>query len=62
VEDPRNVIANAFSRLLHQDDTSALVRKKAFTADSELASYSVFDDKEIFDCLVKLPCLNSRKK
>ena len=36
--------------------------KKAFTADSDLASYSLFDDKEIFDCLVNLPCLISCKK
>jgi hypothetical protein len=62
VEGPRNVIADTFSRLSRQDDTSALVGKKVFIADSELASYSLFDDKEIFDCLVTLPCLNSRKK
>jgi hypothetical protein len=62
VEGPRNVIVDTFSRLLRQDDTSALVRKKAFTADSELASYSLFDDKEIIDCLVNLPCLTSSKK
>jgi hypothetical protein len=59
VEGPRNVIADTFSRLLRQDDTSALVGKKATTEDSELASYSLFDDKEIFDCLVNLPCLSS---
>jgi hypothetical protein len=29
MEGPCNVIADIFSRLLHQDDTSALVRKKA---------------------------------
>ena len=36
--------------------------EKAFTIDSEFASYSLFDDKEIFDCLVILPCFTSRKK
>ncbi len=49
VEGPHNVIADTFSRLLRQDDMSALVGKKAITEDSELASYSLFDDKEIFD-------------
>jgi hypothetical protein len=62
VEGPCNVIADTFSRLLCHDDTSALVRKKATTEDSELANYSLFDDKENFDCLVNLPCLNCRKK
>ena len=62
VEGPRNVIADTFSRLSCQDDTPALVGKKPFTTDSELASYSLFDDKEIFDCLVILPCFTSRKK
>ena len=54
--------ADTFSRLSHQDDTSALVGKKATSEDSEVASYSLFDDKEIFDCLVNLPCLSSCKK
>ncbi len=62
VEGPRNVIADTFSRLSRQDDTSALVGKKATTEDSELANHSLFDDKEIFDCLVNLPCLHSRNK
>ncbi len=62
MEGPRNVIADTFSRLSRQDDTSALVGKKATTEDSELANYSLFDDKEIFDCLVNLPCLSSHKK
>ncbi len=53
--------ADTFSRLSHQDDTSVLVGKKSFTTDSESASYSLFDDKEIFDCLVNLPCLTSYK-
>ena len=56
------MIADTFSRLSCQDDQSALVGKKAFTADGELACYSLLDDKEIFDCLVNLPCLISRKK
>ncbi len=54
MEGPCNVIVDTFSRLLRQDDTSALVGKKAIAEDSELASYSFFDDKEIFDCLVNL--------
>ena len=62
VEGQRNVIVDKFSRLLHQDDTSALVGKKAITEDSELASYSLFDDKEIFDCLVNLPCLTHKNQ
>ena len=63
VEGPRNVIADTFSRLSRQDDTSALVGKKATSEDSEVASYySLFDDKEIFDCLVNLPCLSSCKR
>ena len=53
VEDPCNMIVNTFSRLSRQDDTSALVGKKVITdEDSALASHSLFDDKEIFDCLV----------
>ena len=62
VEGQRNKIADTFSRLLHQDDTSALVGKKAITEDSGLASYSSFDDKEIFDCLLNLPCLTHKKQ
>ena len=42
VEGPHNVIVNTFSRLSRQDDTSALVGKKAITEDSELASHSLF--------------------
>ena len=61
VEGPRNLIADTFSRLLHQDDTPALVGKKATTEDSELAIYSLFDNKEIFDCLVNLPCRTCKK-
>jgi hypothetical protein len=45
-----NVITDTFSRLLRQDDTSAIVGKKAITEDSELAYYSFADDREIFDC------------
>ncbi len=36
--------------------------KKATSEDNEVASYSLFEDKEIFDCLVNLPCLSSCKK
>ncbi len=45
VEGPRNVIADTFSRLLRQDDTSAIVGKKAITEGSELAYYSFADDR-----------------
>ena len=62
VEGPCNVIADTFSRLWHQDDTAALLGKKTITEDSELASYSLFDDKEIFDCLVNLPCLTHKNQ
>ena len=57
VEGPRNMIADTFSRLLRQDDMPALVRKKAITEEIELAGYSLFDDKGVFNCLVNLPCL-----
>jgi hypothetical protein len=62
VERPRNVIADTFSRLLRQDDTSAIVGKKAITEDSKLANYSFSNDKEMFNCLINLPCLSSDKK
>jgi hypothetical protein len=62
VEGPRNVIADTFSRLSRQDDTSAAVGKKAITKDSKLAYYSFSDDKKIFNCLINLPCLSSDKK
>jgi hypothetical protein len=62
VEGLRNVIADTFSRLSRQDDTSAIVGKKAITEDSELAYYSFADDREIFDCFINLPCLSSNDK
>ncbi len=62
VEGPHNVIADTFSRLLHLDDTSALVGKKDITEDSKLASYSMFDDKDIFNCLIHLSCPTNLKK
>ena len=62
VEGPRNVIAGTFSILSCQDDMSALVGKKPITDGSESASYSLFDDKEIFDCLVYLLCLTRKKQ
>ncbi len=36
--------------------------KKAITKDSESASYSIFDDKELFNCLMHLPCLTNLKR
>ena len=62
VEGPRKIIADTFSRLLRQDDTSAIVGKKAITEDSKLAYYSFSDNKEIFNRLKNLPCLSSDKK
>ena len=62
VEGQRNAIVDTFSRHLHQDDMAALAGKKAITEDSELASYSLFDDKEIFDSLMNLPCLTRNKQ
>jgi hypothetical protein len=62
VEGPRKIIADTFSRLLRQDDTSAIVGKKAITEDSELAYYSFADDRETFNCLINIPCLFSDKK
>ena len=62
VKGPCNVIADTFSRLLCQDGTSALAGKRAITEDSELASYYLFDEKEIFDCLRILPCLIHKKQ
>jgi hypothetical protein len=62
LEGPHNVIADTFSCLLRQDDTSAIVGKKAITEDSKLAYNSFSDDKEIFNCLINLPCLSSDKK
>ncbi len=44
------------------DDTSALVGKKAITENSNLASYSICDDIETFNCLIHLPCLTNLKK
>jgi hypothetical protein len=38
------------------------VGKKAITGDSELAYYSFADDREIFDCLINLPCFSLNKK
>ncbi len=62
MEGPLNVIADIFSRLSRLDDTPALVGKKAITEDSNLASYFTYDDGEIFNCLVHLPCLTNLKK
>ena len=62
MDGPLNVIADTFSRLLRLDDTSALVGKKAIPEDSELSNYSIFDDKETFNCLLHLPCFTSRKR
>jgi hypothetical protein len=61
VEGPCNLIADTFSRRLHQDDMPAVVGK-TITEDSKLAYYSFADDGEIFGCLINLPCLSLNKK
>jgi hypothetical protein len=67
VEDTLNIIADTLSRLSRNDkDSSALMGKKAASvvSDSEsTAEYSsLIDDREIFECLLNLPCLHSKKK
>ena len=72
MEEPLNVIADIFSssRLLHNDVSSPLVGKKAANvvsnseSDNEYDSLysSLLDDREIFDCLLNLPCISSNKK
>ncbi len=70
VEGPHNVIADAFSRLLHSNVSSPLVRKKAAKVGSNLESNNrnetshslLMDERDIVDCLMNLPCLPSRKK
>jgi hypothetical protein len=49
------MIADTFSRLSRTDDAPGLVGKEATVSD--LAYYSFFDDKAIFDCLSSLPGL-----
>jgi hypothetical protein len=61
VEGLSHIITDTFSCLLHQDDTSAIVGKKAITEESESA-YSSADNREIFHCLINLPCFSSNKK
>jgi hypothetical protein len=41
---------------------SAIVEKKAITEDSELAYYSVADDREIFNFLINLPYFSLNEK
>jgi hypothetical protein len=38
------------------------VGKKAITEQSDLVTYSIFDDKEIFNCLIHLSCLTCLQK
>ena len=59
IEGSRNVIADTFSRLSRQEDTSGLVGKEAIVSDS--AYYSFLDDKSVCDCFLNLPCLSSNK-
>ena len=70
VEGPCNVIADTFSRLSRNDESSPLVGKKAANvvsnseSDNEYDSLysSLLDDREILDCLLNLPCISSNKK
>ena len=67
---PHNVIANTFSRLSRNNESSPLVGKKATNAisdsesdnDNESLYLSIIDDKEILDCLQSLPCISSNRK
>ena len=54
-----HIIADALSRLSRNDnDTSALEGKKAASVVSDSVEYySLIDDREIFECLLNLPCL-----
>jgi hypothetical protein len=68
IEGPRHVIADTFSRLLHNDVPSTLVGKKAahVASDSELESLylSLIDNKELLQCFLNLLCclLNNKKE
>jgi hypothetical protein len=70
VEGPRNVITDTLSRLLHSYVSSPLVGRKAANVVNGTESNnrnksshsSLKDDKDIFNCLMNLPCLYSRKK
>jgi hypothetical protein len=69
VEGPRNFIADTFSSLLRNDESSPLMRKKVANVisdsesdnDNESLYSSIIDDKEILDCLLSLPCISSNK-
>ncbi len=66
IKGPGNVIADTFSRLLHKDEPSTLVGKKAahVVSGSDLESLysSLTDDKEILECFLNLPCCYFNKK
>ena len=69
IEGPRNVIADTFSRLSRNDESSPLVGKKAanvisnYESDNDKESFYslIIDGKEILDCLLSLPCISSNK-
>jgi hypothetical protein len=68
MEGPLNVIADTLSRLSRNDidiESSALVGKKAASVVSDSESMaghsSLIDDREILECLLKLPCLHLKK-
>jgi hypothetical protein len=70
IEGPRNVIADTFSRLSRNDESSPSVGKKAANVisnsksdnDNESLYSSVIDDKEILDCRLRIPCISSNKE
>ncbi len=70
LEGPHNVFANTFSRILCKDVLSALVGKKVAhivtnsESNNEIESLGspLTDKKEIFECLLTLPCISSNKK
>jgi hypothetical protein len=70
IKGPRNVIADTFSRLSCNDESSPLVGKKAANVisnsksdnDNESLYSSMIDDKEILNCLLSLQCISSNKK
>ncbi len=66
MEGPLNIIADTFSRLLHNENkSSALVGKKATSvvsnSESKAEYSSLIDDREILECLLNLSCLHSKK-
>ncbi len=70
MEGPHNIIADVFSRLSHNDESSPLGGNKAAYVisnsesdnDNESLYSSIMDNKEILNCLLSLPCIYSNRK